>query len=376
MQRYIYFFLLLLVPLVSDASVTSGTIDSTYKYARICHDESCSTYGTINFKPTINGSTPGATAISITDSGITGHAWGDEVGWINFSPTGQGVTLDSATGALSGMAYANTGGWINFNPTSVGGGTAVDVTINTDGEFEGWAWISGAYGGWIQFDCGNAGTCVKTDWRPESERSSAERDANTYGSQFRSSLSTSTINIVPSTTQIPDVTPSQPQPNVRSPQPPQDGTETVSELNAEGNDTGESPENNIFDSQRDDSQGTTDSPSFTDNEQKFDPVLKYRLTPIFGPGVTSDTRPDCRYCFVVHTFESEGKQVSVLKWNFIPEFLELRIPLPRFFTNQDESLDALPIGVDVTSIVGTIAIPFLVVGYAIVDIFNLLFTFF
>src|SRR3989339_147900 len=130
MKRSAFFFTLLFFPFVINASMTSGSIDDTYKYARVCHDETCSTYGTINFKPTINANTPGATPLSITDSGIVGHAWGNEVGWINFRPTGFGVTLDPITGALEGTAYANTGGWANFNPTSVSGGTAVDVTIN------------------------------------------------------------------------------------------------------------------------------------------------------------------------------------------------------------------------------------------------------
>jgi len=104
--------------------------------------------------------------------------WGDEIGWVNLAPTGSGVTINSATGALSGYAYANTGSWINFNPTDVSGGTDVGVSINSSGEFTGWAWVSGAYGGWMKFDCSSSNTCVKTDWRPSGSRVSAAAPAS------------------------------------------------------------------------------------------------------------------------------------------------------------------------------------------------------
>ncbi len=152
-------------PLYSYASETNGTIDTSFKYTRVCTDGTCSTYSTVNWAPTINGSTPGASAVAIADTGITGNAWGDSIGWINFKPTGYGVTVNATTGALGGYAYANTGGWINFSPTGYG------VTINSSGQFNGWAWVSGPNGGWMRFDCTVPATCIKTDWRPIGSRS-------------------------------------------------------------------------------------------------------------------------------------------------------------------------------------------------------------
>jgi hypothetical protein len=146
------------------ASETNGTIESGNASARICKDASCATYGSVNWKPT------GSTAVAITDSGLTGYIWGNEIGWGNLAPTGSGVTINTTTGALSGYAYANTGSWINFNPTDISGGTDVGVTINSSGQFVGWAWVSGVYGGWMKFDCALAATCVKTDWRPTGSR--------------------------------------------------------------------------------------------------------------------------------------------------------------------------------------------------------------
>lgn len=160
----ILFFLL--TPLGAYASETSGTILSGYGATKICKDVSCGVFGNINWRPTINGSTTGATAVTITDSGLSGNLWGDEVGWVNLAPTGSGVTINASTGALSGYAYANTGGWINFRPTQTSGNPTVGVTINSSGEFTGYAYVSGLNGGWMKFDCASGSTCIKTDWRP------------------------------------------------------------------------------------------------------------------------------------------------------------------------------------------------------------------
>ncbi|MFA6608827.1 MAG: hypothetical protein WCT07_02875 [Candidatus Paceibacterota bacterium] len=148
------------------ASQTSGVIDSVSKYAKVCHDTACSTYGTINFLPTVTGSS--TAGIVITDTAITGYAWGSEVGWINMQPTGSGVTVNNATGLVYGTAWSQAGGWLNFRPSNSGtlvNGIPIGVSINPSGEFYGYAWLSGVYGGWVLFDCSSASTCVKTDYR-------------------------------------------------------------------------------------------------------------------------------------------------------------------------------------------------------------------
>lgn len=144
------------------ASESQGTINSTYYQARICRDVPCTSAlaGTINFRPA------GVTAITIDDNdGVDGIAWGNDLGWITFDPTGpEGVTIASTTGVLSGYAWAQVGGWLNMSPTGYG------VTINSSGEFTGYGWVGGVNGGWVKFDCSGAGIaanqCVKTDWRP------------------------------------------------------------------------------------------------------------------------------------------------------------------------------------------------------------------
>jgi len=154
-----------------DASVSDGTIDPGFNNAIVCHDAGCATGspnippGVINFAPTVSS----GDVIHITDTGITGKAWGTGLGWITMQPsTGGGVTIDPATGLLSGKAWSQVSGWINFRPS--GGGTSaglpIGVQITATGEFQGWAWTGGPEGGWIKFDCSTAETCVQTDWRP------------------------------------------------------------------------------------------------------------------------------------------------------------------------------------------------------------------
>jgi len=172
------------------ASTTDGTIDSTYKTALLCLDDSCSTTTRINFKTT-NGE-----AVHITDTGLTGYAWSETFGWINLNPTNAGVDND-AEGNLSGYAWGENAGWINFSPTNGG------VVINEDGEFSGYAWVQNF--GWIKFDCSVTDACVKTDWRPSSSRGN---DSSSGGKVIGSGGSTTTTDDSTTDTETTDYTPS------------------------------------------------------------------------------------------------------------------------------------------------------------------------
>lgn len=125
------------------ASTTSGTINSTYKYAW------SNEIGWINFGTTYGN-------VVVTDSALTGYIWNENYGWIVLSPSTSGV-VNNNEGTLSGYAWGESTGWINF------GG----VTINSSGEFTGTA--TGDIVGTINFNC--SGCTVTTDWRPASTRS-------------------------------------------------------------------------------------------------------------------------------------------------------------------------------------------------------------
>ncbi|MFA6274495.1 MAG: carboxypeptidase-like regulatory domain-containing protein [Candidatus Paceibacterota bacterium] len=124
----------------------------------------------INWKPTFG------TAVSITDSTLTGDIWGESVGWIRLNPGGgYGGVSNTTSGVLSGYAWGENTGWINFKcTTNCASNGNFGVTISTStGEFSGYAWAQNY--GWIKFDCSGTDTaadadsyidtCVKTDWR-------------------------------------------------------------------------------------------------------------------------------------------------------------------------------------------------------------------
>ena len=105
--------------------------------------------GWINFAPTGSG------GVTVSNTGITGFAWSENFGWVNFAPTSGGVV--NSAGVLSGFAWSENAGWINFLPAGAGG-----VTINTTtGQFSGFAW--GENVGWINFGVTSP---VITTWRP------------------------------------------------------------------------------------------------------------------------------------------------------------------------------------------------------------------
>jgi len=153
------------------ASITDGTIDSTYKYA--WSDQS----GYVNFGAVTY---PTEGYVRITDTAITGYIWLANHGWVNLSPIPPGVGVsNTSSGNVGGWAWAANLGWIDFDL----------VTINNSGKFTGTA--VGSMAGTITFDCPTY--CdVRTDWRPESARLifgtliSSVFDSTTTGAGFNS----------------------------------------------------------------------------------------------------------------------------------------------------------------------------------------------
>ncbi len=150
-------------------AATSGTISTPtpdyYAYGE--------NIGWINFSPTTG-------SVVVANNGLTGYAWSENAGWIklgndngppysNSSSTDWGISNNS--GKLSGYAYAENLGWINFDPQY--GGHDYGVNIDSSGNFSGYAW--GENTGWISFNCSNANSCannggydyeVLTNWHP------------------------------------------------------------------------------------------------------------------------------------------------------------------------------------------------------------------
>src|SRR5437660_6460285 len=111
---------------VVHASTSDGTIDPTSKYAW------GENIGWLNF------GTPGGN-VHITNTALTGYVWTENYGWINLSPTGSGVKNDGH-GNLSGSAWSEQLGYIDFSGVKI-----------SSGVFTGTA--TGALIGKITFDC-------------------------------------------------------------------------------------------------------------------------------------------------------------------------------------------------------------------------------
>lgn len=159
MYRLAVFLLSIVVLSIQATFASTGAIDtSATNKAKVCYDTTCTSPApsSINFELEQE---PSIVIDSVT--GISGKVWGNSLGWITLNPTGAGVTFSNTTsGLLTGKAWSQVSGWINFAPTGQ------SVTINpSTGEFLGWAWTGGPYGGWIRFDCADSATCVKTTWR-------------------------------------------------------------------------------------------------------------------------------------------------------------------------------------------------------------------
>jgi hypothetical protein len=322
------------------ASETIGTILPSFKTTKVCQDVTCTNFGLVNFAPTLNAMTPGAAAVTITDTSITGHAWGNQIGWINLSPTGltsaQTLKVNPTTGVITGLGFANTGSWVNFSPISGG------VTINALGEFVGWAWVSGAYGGWMKFDCANSATCIKTDWRPIPYRTVVV--VNPPGGGGGGCI----VNCLPVTTPTPPLpstppnTPGAPQ----IPKIPKQGGSTRPKLvknTFDPNATGEpnQPPTKIIDTTQNVPGGTTDTSS-KNQEGEYRQAFPYSQ-----PGFTSEK--NCFWCIVVRrdsistqkimrnnsgnilATQTINKERHIIKYGFVPKKYEIRLPLSKIF---------------------------------------------
>jgi len=185
MKRFIAILIIFIV-LFFPILLMADNIDSTYKYSW------GENVGWMNWKPSYGGTDCGVT---VYNKCLTGYIWTENAGWIKVGDTscaggnccqtgttkgyendanstdndGDGVADDwgvnnDGLGNLSGYAWGENAGWINFSSAYH------QVVINSSGEFTGYAW--GENIGWINMNCSNTLYCgtvdfkVKTSWAP------------------------------------------------------------------------------------------------------------------------------------------------------------------------------------------------------------------
>jgi len=94
------------------------------------------------------------------------YAWGENIGWQNWSPTHGGVTVvtNGASGYLKGYAWAENVGWVNLGdgtgPYANDSATDWGVNIDASGKLSGYAW--GENVGWISFSNAYSQVTVNT----------------------------------------------------------------------------------------------------------------------------------------------------------------------------------------------------------------------
>ncbi|MHC4756499.1 MAG: hypothetical protein ACYTBP_15305 [Planctomycetota bacterium] len=121
----------------------------------------------------------------MTDLAVTGYAWGENIGWVNLSPPGGGVTNDGS-GKLSGYAWGENVGWTSFSCENTDSCATVDyrVMINpATGVFSGYAW--GENIGWITFfSTGAVPFSIVTSWPEDLCEGDFEPDGDVDGSDL------------------------------------------------------------------------------------------------------------------------------------------------------------------------------------------------
>ncbi len=123
--------------------------------------------GWINAEPSGNGG-PG---VEVTDTGLAGWMWGENIGWISVTCANTGTcgtasygVANDGYGKLTGFAWCENAGWINFSPTTCAPDPTCGVRIDpATGSFNGRAW--GENIGWVTFSDGApASWTARTSW--------------------------------------------------------------------------------------------------------------------------------------------------------------------------------------------------------------------
>lgn len=88
------------------------------------------------------------------------YAWGENVGWLNTEPLGQGGPGLTVSGTnVTGYAWSENVGWISFSCENTDSCSGVDFGVSNDGSghLSGYAWSENV--GWISFSCENTSSC-------------------------------------------------------------------------------------------------------------------------------------------------------------------------------------------------------------------------
>lgn len=173
-------FILIFSAFYVNASQSVGTISDDYYMAQICEKPNCPISQTSSIY--FNKNKSSLTEVSVHDDYLSGYIHGESLGDVALNCIDTKIGCDKSKtrgdfkvannreGTLSGFAWGENSGWINFGPFM--NSKTNQVVIGADGAWNGYAWSENF--GWIKFDCSKKDYCVKTDWHPLSVREKIE----------------------------------------------------------------------------------------------------------------------------------------------------------------------------------------------------------
>ena len=88
------------------------------------------------------------------------HAYGENVGWLNAEPNGDGLDgIEVGDTGLTGWMWGENVGWVSVSCQNTGSCGTTDYGVTNDGgTLAGYAW--GENIGWISFSCSNTASCA------------------------------------------------------------------------------------------------------------------------------------------------------------------------------------------------------------------------
>lgn len=137
------------------------------------NDSSC---GTVDYGVNVDSDT----------GNFSGYAWSENAGWIDFAPVGpypespqNSANYNNTTGVVTGWAKVlslDEGGWLKMSGTWSNG-----VSIDSSGDFHGWAWNGNADDsgiGWLSFNCLDTDVCGTSNYAVHGEINSLPEAVN------------------------------------------------------------------------------------------------------------------------------------------------------------------------------------------------------
>lgn len=109
------------------------------------------------------------TAVALNVDSTDKYAWGENIGWLNWSTTEGDIDIDDGVD-MDGYIWGENVGWISLTCANTSSCGTVDYGVDASGsEWTGYAW--GENVGWVSFSCDNTSSCGTVEYAVRSSGS-------------------------------------------------------------------------------------------------------------------------------------------------------------------------------------------------------------